>query len=473
MADDRTPTAPTDTREQRSVLVATGVSAFLGPFMGSALNLAMPLIGTELGAPAVTLSWVVTAYLIASAAFLLPFGRIGDLWGRKRVFVAGAVIHALFSLACGLAPAVGQLIAFRVAQGVGASMGFATGIAILVSASPPRHRGRVLGLVTAAVYCGLSVGPVVGGVLTQHLGWRSIFMLNTILGLGVAVTAWVGIRSEWRSAAGQRFDHAGAWLYGVSLAALIGGISNLETSPSARWAAAAGALGLLSFVAVELKASQPLLDLRLFRSTVFAFSNLAALIHYSATFAVTFLLSLYLQTAAGLDPQRAGLVLLSQPVLMALLSPVAGRLSDRVEPRLVASAGMLVSLLGLLPLVFLARTPSVPVVVASLVVLGTGFGLFSSPNTNAVMGAVPRQHYGIGSATLSTMRVVGQALSMALVAVILGHHMGQRPLGPETVPELVASTRTAFSLFSALCVVGLFASLARGRVQRLGGGGQP
>jgi MFS family permease len=305
----------------------------------------------------------------------------------------------------------------------------------------------------------------VGGILTHQLGWRSIFLLNAGLGLVVALTAWVGIRSEWRVAPGQRFDHPGAWLYGASLGALIGGISALETAPSARWVAAAGAVGLAGFVAVELKVRQPLLDLRLFRSTVFAFSNLAALIHYSATFAVTFLLSLYLQTVAGLDPQRAGLVLLCQPVLMALLSPVAGRLSDRVEPRLVASAGMLVSLGGLLPLLFLTSDTSLVLVAASLVVLGTGFGLFSSPNTNAVMSAVPRQHYGVGSATLSTMRVVGQALSMALVAVILGHHMGQRALGPDAVPALLASTRAAFALFSALCVVGLFASLARGRLR--------
>lgn len=446
------------------MLLATCVSAFLGPFMGSALNLAVPLIGAEMGAPAVTLSWILTAYLIASAALLLPFGRLGDLWGRRRVFVIGAVIHAGFSLACGLATGIAQLIGFRIAQGVGAAMGFATGMAILVSASPPQRRGRVIGLLTAAVYCGLSVGPVVGGILTQHLGWRSIFLLNTGLGLVVAVTAWLGIRSEWRGESGQRYDHAGAWLYAASLAALVGGISTVETWPVARWVATAGAIGLAGFVLVELTAGQPLLDLRLFRSTVFAFSNLAALIHYSATFAVTFLVSLYLQTVAGLDPQRAGLVLLAQPVLMALLSPVAGRLSDRVEPRLVASLGMLVSLAGLLPLVFLTRSTTVAAVAGSLLVLGTGFGLFSSPNANAVMSAVPRQHYGVGTATLNTMRVVGQAMSMALVALILGHHMGSRALGPETVPELLASSRVAFALFSGLCVVGLLASLARGRV---------
>lgn len=451
-------------REQMSVLLATGVSAFLGPFMGSSLNLAIPLIGRELEAPAVVLSWVVTTYLVASAAFLLPFGRLGDLWGRRRVFVLGSLLHALFSLACAFAPDIRSLVAFRLAQGVGASMGFATGMAIVVSAFPER-RGRVLGLVTAAVYCGLSVGPPVGGVITQHLGWRAIFAINAGLGLVVAVVAAVGVRREWRAAPGERLDLTGSVLYAVSLAALIGGVSTLDRHPAAALVATAGAVGLAAFVAVELATPQPLLDLRLFRHPVFAFSNLAALIHYSATFAVTFLLSLYLQSARGLEPQRAGLVLLAQPALMALLSPIAGRLSDRVEPRLVASAGMAISLAGLLPLAFLGPTSPVLAVVASLVVLGTGFGLFSSPNTNAVMGAVERRHYGVASATLSTMRVVGQALSMALVALVLSHHMGERALTPETLPSLLAATRAAFLLFSALCAVGVLASLARGRLR--------
>ncbi len=446
------------------MLLATTVSSFLGPFLGSAVNLAIPLIGREMGAPAVVLSWIVTTYLLTSAAFLLPFGRLGDLAGRTRVFVAGSLLQAAASLGCAAAADVATLIACRLLQGVGGAMNFATGFAIVVSSFPTRSRGRVLGVVTAAVYLGLSLGPVAGGLLTHYAGWRSIFALNAAAGLAVAVVAAVGIRSQWHAPAGERFDTVGAVLYTASLAALLGGVSTLGRHAWAPWAAWLGAAGLALFVAVELRVARPLLELRLFRSLVFAFSNVAALVHYSATFAVTFLLSLYLQAVHGLDPQRAGLVLLAQPVMMAALSPLAGRLSDRVEPRVVASVGMLLSLAGLVPLTFLDRATPLAVVVASLLVLGVGFGLFSSPNSNAVMSAVSRSQLGVGAATLSTMRVVGQAASMALVALILGRAMGQRALEADSTEPLLVGLRWSFLLFAALCAAGVPLSLARGKM---------
>ena len=454
------------TNEQANVLLATCLASFFPPFMSSSLNLAIPAIGTEFGASAVVANWVVTSYLVASAAFLLPFGRLGDITGRKRVFLAGMLIHVVFSLASGLATSAASLIVFRVFQGIGGAMGFATSVAILTGAFPPENRGKVLGINSAAVYTGLSLGPVVGGLLTQHLGWRSIFFTNAAFGLVVAVVTALKIRHEWHGDRGEIFDAAGTALYTFSLAALIGGISTFKTFPAARWPALLGGVGLVAFVVRELRADHPALDLSVFRNAVFAFSNLAALINYSSTFAVTFLLSLYLQTVRGLDPQAAGIILLAQPVLMALLSPLAGRLSDRIEPRLVASLGMVLTGLALALLARLGPDTPLLWVIAELMLIGVGFALFASPNTNAVMSSVPSRHYGVGAATLGTMRLVGQALSMAFVAVVFAHNMGSARISRQTSPLLLASSHVSFGFFASLCGLGTLASLARGRLRR-------
>ncbi len=453
-------------RGRTDVLLATCLASFLPPFMSSALNLATPALSADLGASAVQVNWIVSAFLIASAACLLPFGRLGDLVGRKRLFVAGVTAYGAFSALCGLAPTAGTLIVARALQGAGGAIGFASSLAILASAFPPGERGRVLGINTAAVYVGLSLGPVLGGVLTQHLGWRSIMFASAALAAPAAVAMALAAPEERRATGAERYDTGGALLWAASLAALMAGISTVKSAPAGPWLALAGLAGVAAFVARELRALQPLLDLSLFRNVVFALSNVAALVNYSATFAVTFLLSLHLQAVRGLSPQRAGVVLLIQPVLMALLSPLAGRLSDRVEPRLVASAGMALTALALVIFAGLGPASPLAAVAAGLVLIGIGFALFSSPNTNAVMSAVPARSYGVGAATLGTMRQVGQALSMSVVALVFAEVMGSARIARESAPAIVASSHAVFALLAAVCAAGVLASLARGRVQR-------
>lgn len=456
--------------EQRYVLLVATLSSFLTPFMGSSVNLAIPAIGVEFHAPAVMLNWIVTAYLLASAVFLVPFGRLADLHGRKKVFLAGIVVYTMLSLFCGLARSGEALLAFRVIQGIGGAMIFGTGVAILTSVFPPDERGKVLGLNTAAVYTGLSLGPVAGGFLTHQLGWRSIFFLNFVLGLVILLVAVIRLKGEWRGAGGEKFDSGGAVLHSVSLAALMTGLATVKTAAAAPWLFFLGVAGLLGFIAWELHFAQPVLNLRLFRNLVFAFSNLAALINYSATFGVGFLLSLYLQLVKGFTPQTAGFILLAQPVLMALLSPFAGRLSDRVEPRLVASLGMFLNFLGLVLFALLNEATALFWIVAELVLMGIGFALFSSPNTNAVMSAVEKRYYGVASATLGTMRLVGQALGMSLITLIFALYLGDAKLTPAAAPLLLKSMQAAFGIAAALCAAGVFASLARGRLRERGEG---
>ncbi len=416
--------------DKRVVLFIASMASFLTPFMGSSINIAIPSIGREFSADAVTLSWISTAYLLAAAVFLVPFGRLADIRGRRKVFLAGMSGYAAVSLLCGLATSEVMLIALRALQGMTDAMMFGTSLAIVTSVYPPAERGRALGVTVACVYSGGALGPFIGGLITQYVGWRGIFFLTLVLGLlTVALTLWK-MRGEWAEARGQRMDVVGWVFYGISLLAIMYGFRLLPAF-SGFWVIAAGVACLVLFVLWERRQRSPVLDVTLFsRNAVFALSNLSALINYSATFALSFLLSLYLQYIKGLDPRAAGLVMLSQPVMMAIFSPLAGRLSDRIEPRFVASLGMAMSAASLFLIADLTPGASLASIIAILMLCGLGFALFSSPNTSAIMGSVDRSHYGIASATTGVMRLIGQMLSMGIAALILALMVGEVEITP-------------------------------------------
>lgn len=430
--------------------------------MVSAVNIALPAIGREFALDAVLLSWVATSYLLSSAMFLLPVGRLADIHGRKRIFLWGVGIYSATSLLLALSGSVTMLIAGRVAQGLGAAMMFSTSTAILTSVYPPQQRGRALGIAIAAVYLGLSMGPFVGGLLTHHLGWRSVFWINVPLALIVVPYTVARLKHEWAEARGEAFDVAGSLIYIFGLVAAMYGFSLLPRALGAVLVGA-GLAGIALFLWWETRPVHPLLDVRLFRGNrAFVFSNLAALINYSATFAVTFLLSLYLQYIKALTPQGAGLILVAQPIVMTIFAPLSGRLSDRTEPAKVASVGMAFTALGLGALAFLGPHTPMAVIVGALLVLGLGFGLFSSPNTNAVMSSVERRYYGVASAALGTMRLVGQVFSMGLAMLIFAVVIGRVQITPEYYDRFLYSARIVFAVSAVLCAIGVFISLARG-----------
>ena len=454
----------TDNALQRATLTVAMLTSFMTPFMGASVNLALPRIGADLGLDAVMLSWIATAYVVAAVVFLLPFGRLADIHGRKRIFSAGLGCFLAGSLGAAVSGTGAALIAARVVQGLGGGMVFGTATAMLISVFPRERRGRVIGWNVAAVYVGLSLGPPVGGWIVGALGWRAIFWINATLCATALWLAFRYIRHEWREAAGERFDAAGAAIYALSILALTHGFSTL---PAGRGfvSLAAAVAGLALFAWRELLAPSPLIDLRLLRDNrAFAFSNAAALINYAATFAVGFLVSLYLQYVRGLPPQLAGLVMMSQPVMQVLFSPLAGRLSDRVEPRLLASAGMALTAAGLAWLSLVSAATSLVHVGAALVVLGVGFGLFSSPNTNAVMGSVEPRHYGLASAMVGTMRMLGQMVSMGAATLVITMVIGRHDIGAANQAAFLSGARGLLAGFAALSALGVFASLARGRV---------
>jgi len=455
----------TDTTKHAALLIAT-MSSFLTPFTASSINIALPSIGTKLSLNAVALSWVATAYILAAATFLVPLGRIADIYGRKKVFQIGIIIDAAASIACAMSDTGEWLIIFRALQGLGGAMIFGTGVAILTSVFPVNERGKMLGVNAAAVYTGLSVGPLIGGFLTGQFGWRSIFLLNALLGLITTVTVFWKLKGEWTGASGEKFDYVGALLYSLAIVTTMYAFSVLP-APGACWLILFGLLGLAAFVSWEIRSDSPVLNISLFRkNTVFAMSNLAALISFSSTFAVGFLLSLYLQYIKGFSPEHAGLILIVQPVIQMICSPLAGSLSDRIEPRIVASAGMVMTTTGITMLSFLTNQSPLAFVILCLAVLGLGFGLFSSPNTNAVMSSVEKSSYGVASGMIGTMRLIGQAFSMGMALLLFALNIGRVQITPELYPLFLKSMRQAFSISAFLCGAGVIASIARGKTRR-------
>jgi EmrB/QacA subfamily drug resistance transporter len=447
-----------------AALVAASIAAFLTPFMGSSLNVALPSLGQELSMSAVLLSWTQTSYLLSAAVFLVPFGRISDICGRKKVFLWGSGLFTVASLLTALAPSSPVLILGRVLQGTGSAAIFGTSVAILTSVFAPGERGRVLGINVAVTYSGLSLGPLLGGLMTQHLGWRSIFFAMVPLGLVVIVFTMWRLQGEWAEARGEAFDWSGSIIYALALVALMYGLSLLPSTLGSGLFAG-GIAGLVLFATWELRSRAPVLNMHLFAgSRSFTLSNLAALVNYSATSAVTFLLSLYLQYTKALSPEQAGWVLIAQPVVQAGFSPVAGRLSDRFEPRIVASLGMTLTAIGLGLLIVIRSATPLWAIVARLLLLGLGFALFSSPNMNAIMGSVERQFYGIASGTLATMRLIGQMLSQGIATLLFALYIGHVEITPPLYPLFLSSAKTAFVIFAVLCTGGIFASLARGTI---------
>ena len=454
-----------DTTNKRAALVIATLTSFLTPFMGSSVNIALPSIGKEFAMHAVSLSWITTSYLLAAAMFLVPMGRIADISGRKKILRYGISLDLAASVLLAVSTNEIEFICLRVLQGIGGAMIFGTAVAILTSVYPVGERGKALGINVAAVYSGLSLGPFVGGFLTQHLGWRSIFISYVPLELVIIFLIFWKLKGEWADAKGEKFDLGGSVIFGLSLVALMYGFSLLPAI-SALWLILLGVLGVFTFVRWETRVDSPVFDTKLFRhNIVFAFSNLAALINYCATSATGFLLSLYLQYTRGLSPQNAGLILVCQPVVMAIFSPLAGRLSDKIEPRIVASSGMTLTVIGLLLFVFLSETTTLTFIILSLVLLGFGFALFSSPNTNAVMSSVEKKFYGVASATLGTMRLTGQMLSMGIAMLVFALYIGRAQITPENYPAFLTSVKTAFIIFAVLCFGGIFASLSRGKVR--------
>ncbi len=448
--------------EKRILLVVASLASFLVPYTVSSIAVALPAIGSDFGLDPVILGWITSAYLLTAAVCIIPFGKLADIYGRKRLFILGNILFTAGSLFAALSWSGTAIIAARIVQGLGGSLVFATSIAIVTAVFPPGERGRAIGIITATVYAGLSIGPFLGGILTQHFGWPSIFLVNVPIGILVTAATLLSIPGEWVEPGEHRFDLTGAVLYCLMLVGALYGLTLLPTPAGLSWMAI-GAVFMYAFVLWERRHPSPLLDLSLFRNnTVFVYSNIAAMINYAVVFAMGFLMSLYLQYNRGLDPQTAGLILVTMPVVQMVVSPFSGHLSDSIEPRLIATAGMACTTAGIGVMVLVSPATPMLLIIAGLMVLGLGYGLFSSPNTNAIMSTVDVRHLGVASAMVSTMRAVGQMISMAIAMMVLATIIGSRPISPVVYPELQLSVTLTFVIFFIIGLVGIWASYSRG-----------
>ena len=452
------------TPPSRLILIITTLASFMTAFMGSSINIALPIIGVEFNASAVLLSWLSTSYLVSTAALLLPVGKLTDIFGRTKFLKWGIILFTLGSLLSGLAFNSTSLLIYRVLQGIGSSFIFSSSTALLVSVFPQSQRGRVLGINTAAIYTGLSSGPFLGGIITHYFNWRGIFFINVLVGLILIISSIIYLKHEWQEIDKHDYDYPGAFIYIFSILVLMISIS-LFPKPAGFILLFVSVASLIFLYFIEIKKEDPILNIKLFLSNrTFTFSNLAALINYSATFAISFLMSFYLQSIKLLTPEEAGIVLITQPLLQAVFSPMAGKFSDKTEPQIVASAGMVLLTIGLVLFCFLNKETSIVLIIINLALMGLGFALFSSPNVNAIMSSVKQKQYGIASATLASMRMIGQMLSMGIVIIIFSLFIGSAEISSANQDAFLNSSRTAFILFSILCVIGTFASFSRGKI---------
>lgn len=454
---------------QRNVLIMVLINALTTPLMLSSVNVALPSIAKDLSMNAVQLSWVPMAYLMAGAMFVLIFGRLADMFGRKKIFLIGTTCAVITSIGAALSNSGELLILFRFLQGISAAMLYATQVAIISSVFPPAKRGAAIGVMISTLYFGLAAGPFFGGILIDKFGWPACFIFQIPLVLVVLYLGLIKIQGDWDNHESVHtisdLDVKGATVYALSIAALAIGVSTLPTS-SSFIVFLLGVFGLWAFKKIEKVVDHPIFDLSLFSDNrIFTLSCLASFLMYTATFANVVLVSLYLQYLKEYSASTAGLIMMTQPLVMALFSPIAGKLSDHIEPRVLASFGIGLTVIGLVLLATMNGNTSDATLITALIITGAGFGLFSSPNTNAIMSAVKKPQYGIAAGTNATMRVVGQMASMIMVTLLMSLMIGPVEITPEHYPELGNVIRVSFLIAAVICLPGIYFSLTRGRMR--------
>ena len=450
-------------KEQKMTLMVAVTTAFLTTFMSSSLNLSIPNIGKEFSTGAAAVGWVVTIYMFACSSINVPMGKIADARGRKKMLKTGIALFTVSSIAGAFSVSIWMLLGCRLVQGTAASMLFATNNAILLDAFPKEKHGTALGKSVAATYTGLSLGPVIGGILNHYFGWRSVFFAATIIGVIALSVAARGLTKDENITPAEHHDTAGSLLYMAMIMSVIFGLTNLTVSRYAWMVLTAGIILCIMFVRTEMKAEDPIIRVTMFsEDSIFTLSNIAALLNYAATFAISYLLSIYLQQIAGYSSQTAGLILIAQPIVMALLSPGMGKYADRIAPWKLATGGMGIITAGLLAMTQLGKNTPLAVLIGLLLFVGIGFAMFSSPNTKAIMSRVAPKDYGVANSITATMRNMGQSVSMAIVTIVMGIYLGSSTLQNARTSTLLHSMKVSFIVFVVLSAAGTLMSMKRG-----------
>lgn len=454
-------------KESLSILFVVTITSFMGTFLVSAVNIALPTIANNLSLTALELSWIISSYILGTAMFMIPAGSWGDKTDNRKLFKFGLIVFVVASAICFVAPNGYWLIIARFLQGAGTAFTGTTGQAILVSSFPANKRGQVLGISVSSVYIGLALGPPVGGIITQQFGWRIIFLTAVILAIITLIISLTFLKNNKTNKQNpKKGDVNGTILFMSGLATLVLGSSRI---PSAEGWTLMGLslLILLTFWRVESKIKNPLMDTSMFtKNRLFTYSSMAALINYTSTFAISFFLSLYLQKILNLSPKEAGAVVIAQPIMMAIFSPVVGKISDKIQPRYLATTGMAMCSIGLAMFSFLSADTPIWKIVSILIWVGLGFALFSSPNMNTIMSSVERNQYGQASGLASSMRVFGQIISMSIITLLISFNFASQSI--KAVPDelFLKAMKWGFLIFAIIGISGIYFSFFRGNIRK-------
>lgn len=443
-------------RKNLLLLICT-VLSFFTVFAVNAVTIVIPTIAAEYHMSNIMQNWITIIFLLVVAVLSVPAGQITGKYGLRKVTILSTILFIIISIVNVLVTSQEQFLACRLILGIALAFINVTSMAMIVSAFPPEERGTALGINITGVYIGLSLSPVLGGILNYNLGWRSVVLFGVPFLFVILALLLTTIKDEWITFEGIPIDVKGALSYGVGMALFMYGFTILNTQMG-MILTVLGVIILIVFAVIEMRQDHPVFDIRFFKNHKFLSANFASLCAYLATYAVTTILNYHLQYIKGFDSQTAGLILLVAPLCQVVLAPIAGRLSDRFVPQILAAIGMALGTISLFLFSSLNSATSMTFLVAAMIIYGVGFGLFSPPNTNVIMGSVPPNDTSIASASVATMRTVGQAMSMGILTLVFAFIMGDVPIIEQYYPLLIQSCQITCIICVVLCILSVFAS---------------
>ena len=439
------------------ILIICTVLNFIAVFASNAVNIIIPTVAAEFHMSNIVQNWITIIFFLVMAMLSIPAGQISGKYGLKKITILSSALFVIISIVNVFVTTSEQFLFCRLVLGLVLAFINVTSMAMVVSAFDPQERGKALGLNITGVYVGLSLSPFLGGVLNYQLGWRSVILFSVPF-LIVIIALLLKIDDEWITFEGIPIDMKGSITYAIGIALFIYGFTILNESMGIVLTIL-GIIILVAFALIELRQEHPVFDIKFLKNREFLSANLASLCAYLATFAVTTILNYHLQYIKGFDSQTAGIILLVAPVCQVILAPIAGRLADKYVPQILAAIGMALGTISLVLFSTLGFETSLSFVVVSMVIYGVGFGLFSPPNTSVIMGSVPPKDTSIASASVSTVRTVGQAMSMGILTLIFAFVMGNVAIVPDVYPLLISSCQITCIICVGLCLASVFASL--------------
>lgn len=447
----------------RFALIIVCMGSIIVPIGMASVNIAIPDLAADLQANAQMVSWLPTLFILSSVIFMLPAGKLADNYGRKRIYTYGLALNAFSSFLCGLGTSIEWVLFWRFIQGASSSMIFGTGVAIITSVTPTHKRGEALGITAACVYIGLTIAPAIGGWLTELCGWRSVFLFQVPIVIALLLLIHMRLIGEWKNQQKTKYDWWGTAIFALFAASLVYGLSIL---PSLLGLALLGVavVCLALFVVHQSRSRRPLIRVQMFReSRVFSMSLITSLLMYASNFPLVFLMSLYLQYVKELTPSHAGQIILVQALAMAIMAPMSGKLSDRFQSRLVATIGCLIVACGLFVLSLMKSQDSLLYIAVSLMLIGIGFGLFSTPNNNAIMSSAQPHEVGVASASMNLARTIGNLLGMSLVNLMVHYYLGNAQFTQEQTPALIQTITLAINMSLVFVLIACAVSAFRGK----------